>query len=661
MTHQGRAVLYARFSSKASSPLSNEDQLSLAREYATEQGYTVTGEFWDDEKHGEAIENRPYFLKMCELIERGDFDAVIVEELDRLARSTSKGTGFFDMCTFHNCKVVTLSDGVETAGSAAQKFAHAQQSNRTLAQKVRRGQQLAVTDRSRYIGGIAYGYETDWIGRPPKPIRKVNDAEAEIIRRIFEEYDAGAGSTAICKRLNEEGVPAPGRNRKDARNVWDPGVLTGGPKLNTGILRNPIYVGKIRYGNKINKKHHISGKRVTAKFANPKPVMGYNPDLGIVAQELFDRVQERLAANHTASGPKSRQPKFLLSGKLFCDECGSSYVMIERRYMACSGHARIGICSNKRRISYLDVEAGFITNLERLLNKPSAGEAFVDLYATALQDRVKGAPDEKARLEKQLSEKRSKIRGTKESLSLEGLPIQVRSGLAQSCAEMMDEEATLEARLRDLSAVPRVVKSRDEIACRMRDQLLALTGEMRREGPSSLRAIEAVRALVDRITVTATRAPSGKEYGYRGASLFVEGQIASLLRLGEGLEEIVITLTPTMQSFHYHDLGNFSFEYEIGSAVPLRAPSQAYEIVRDFLASTQRPVSTREVIGAVLEAEPITMAAAASRVRSSTKRLVAEKLVVVDDTKVTNGHPQARTYEWIRNCELRSGTELGRP
>src|ERR671925_12270 len=64
------------------------------------------------------------------------------------------------------------------------------------------------TRAGRIPGGRCYGYDvvTDGLDRGR---RVVNEAEAQIVRRIFAEYVAGRSPLAIAGRLNREGVPGP--------------------------------------------------------------------------------------------------------------------------------------------------------------------------------------------------------------------------------------------------------------------------------------------------------------------------------------------------------------------------------------------------------------------------------------------------------------------
>jgi hypothetical protein len=76
--------------------------------------------------------------------------------------------------------------------------------------KTRRGQ-VGRAKAGRIPGGRLYGY--DVVKGEEHGLRTINEPQAEIVRRIFREYVAGASPMAIVKRLNAEGAPSPSGKR----------------------------------------------------------------------------------------------------------------------------------------------------------------------------------------------------------------------------------------------------------------------------------------------------------------------------------------------------------------------------------------------------------------------------------------------------------------
>src|SRR5207244_1147791 len=82
-----------------------------------------------------------------------------------------------------------------------------------LAAKTHRGLEGRIR-QGRSAGGQVYGYdivrETDSRGEPVRGKREINQAEAAIVRRIFNEYATGRSPKKIAHGLNADSIPGPG-------------------------------------------------------------------------------------------------------------------------------------------------------------------------------------------------------------------------------------------------------------------------------------------------------------------------------------------------------------------------------------------------------------------------------------------------------------------
>ncbi|WP_442894875.1 recombinase family protein [Bradyrhizobium sp. AZCC 1610] len=81
-----------------------------------------------------------------------------------------------------------------------------------LAAKTHRGLRGRV-EKGKAGGGLCYGYDvvkrTDREGEPVRGERQINEAEAAIVRRIFQEFAAGKSPRGIATDLNRNGIPGP--------------------------------------------------------------------------------------------------------------------------------------------------------------------------------------------------------------------------------------------------------------------------------------------------------------------------------------------------------------------------------------------------------------------------------------------------------------------
>ena len=250
---------------------------------------------------------------------------------------------------------------------------------RQLAQKTHRGLEGRVK-AGKSAGGISYGYRLDRQllpdGTHTTGDRRIDDAEATIVRRIFNEYDRGVSARAIAIALNREGIAPPRAGGKGSGN-WSFSTISGNWKRGTGILNNELYIGRLVW----NRQHFIkdpdTGKR-QARMNPPEDwITEAVPHLRIIDEDLWGRVKmrqgairadilsERTANPHAPRIERAHRPRYLLSGLLTCGCCGAGYIMISKHRYGCSAARNRGTCSNRKTISRDAVEARVLNGLAR--------------------------------------------------------------------------------------------------------------------------------------------------------------------------------------------------------------------------------------------------------------------------------------------------------
>jgi site-specific DNA recombinase len=88
-----------------------------------------------------------------------------------------------------------------------------------------------------------------------------------------------------------------------------------------GILRNRKYIGVLMYNMYAEKD--MAGKRNPQLKPQEVWVIVDGGIPAIISQELFDKVQAMLIRNHQTGGRHKAREIYLLSGLLFCGECGA--------------------------------------------------------------------------------------------------------------------------------------------------------------------------------------------------------------------------------------------------------------------------------------------------------------------------------------------------
>jgi site-specific DNA recombinase len=201
-----------------------------------------------------------------------------------------------------------------------------------LAAKTHRGLRGRV-EKGKAGGGLCYGYDVvkrvDSDGEPVRGERKINEAEAAIVRRIFREFAAGKSPRAIATELNRDRILGPfGRS-------WGDTTIRGHACRGNGVVNNELYAGVLVWNRQRFIKDPNTGKRVSRPNLEAKWIGTEVPELRIVDDELWQRVKLRQAELAKQFGStvervrkaraerlnRLRRPAFLLSGLLTCGCC----------------------------------------------------------------------------------------------------------------------------------------------------------------------------------------------------------------------------------------------------------------------------------------------------------------------------------------------------
>lgn len=260
-----RAAIYARYSSDMQDAASITDQVRLCRQYCADQGWEAVEVFADEAISG-ATHLRPDFQRMQDLARTGAFDVIVAEGLDRLSRDQEHIAGLHKRMTYLGIEIVTKAEGPITEMHVGLNGTMSALFLRQLAQKTRRGLEGRVR-AGKAAGGISFGYSID---RQPLPDgtftsgdRVIDEHQAAVVRRIFEDYDAGKSARTIAMELNREGITPPRRGKRG----WSFSTISGNWKRGTGILNNELYIGRMVW----NRLHYVKDPETGKRQSRPNP------------------------------------------------------------------------------------------------------------------------------------------------------------------------------------------------------------------------------------------------------------------------------------------------------------------------------------------------------------------------------------------------------
>jgi site-specific DNA recombinase len=222
--------------------------------------------------------------------QRGKFDVVLAEALDRVSRDQADVATLFKHLRFAGVQILTLSEGQITELHVGLKGTLNALFLKDLAAKTHRSIRGRV-EKGKFGGGLCYGYDVvkdnDAEGEPIRGERTINSAEAEIIHRVFREFAAGISPRAIARRLNDEGIPGP-----DGA-LWTDSTLRGHAARGTGLVNNELYIGKLVWNRLRYIKDPSTGKRVSRLNPREKWITTEVPELRIVDDALWQAAKAR--------------------------------------------------------------------------------------------------------------------------------------------------------------------------------------------------------------------------------------------------------------------------------------------------------------------------------------------------------------------------------
>ncbi len=515
-----RVAIYARYSSAMQSDASIEDQIRVCTQRAEQQGWQVVKPYSDHAISGASM-IRSGLQVMMQDGAAGKFDIVLTEGLDRLSRDQENIAGIYKRLNFAGVKIFTLADGEITDLHIGLKGTMNALFLKDLAAKTHRGIRGRV-EKGKSGGGLSYGYDVvkkfDASGEPVRGERTINQEQAIIINRIFEEYAAGKSPKKIAWALNKENAPNP------SGKGWSASTINGTRKRGSGIINNPLYIGQLIWNRESYFKNPDTGKRVARLNPKEEWVISDVPELRIVTQELWDKVRAKQVALSLKSTPhEKRRPKHLFSYLIKCGCCGGGFSKISALRYGCTTARNKGTCDNRITMAQDKLENTILSALQTHLMQPELVAEFCAEYTRhSNQIRKQGNTDitqAKSKLEKLSTEKNKLIEAIKQ-----GIPAcEVKDALAN----ISEQRENLEALLCTTKQSP--ILLHPNMALRYHEQVTNLRDSLNQKNKRH-EAAELIRKLVDKIVLL-------PDENNKKLKLNLHGDLAGILSVATGQQQ----------------------------------------------------------------------------------------------------------------------------
>lgn len=304
------AACYIRVSTDDQTEYSPDSQLKLIRDYAAKNDISLIEEYIfaeDGGKSGKNMTKRTEFMKLISLTKKKPklFDVILVWKFSRFARNQEESIVLKSMLKKNDIDVISISESIPDGpfGSLIERIIEWSDEYYliNLSQEVKRGMKERAS-RGEPVCPPPVGYDM-------KSGKYVPNLDADAIRGIYEDYLDGLGCRAIAQKYSAMGVRTKRGNELDNRCV-------------EYILRNPIYIGKIRWS--------LSGRAASTRhFDDPNIMVTDGTHTPIIDKDTFDKVQTKLNEQKLRF-PKYQRPeqevRYMLKGLVKCGNCGATLV-----------------------------------------------------------------------------------------------------------------------------------------------------------------------------------------------------------------------------------------------------------------------------------------------------------------------------------------------
>lgn len=399
-----RTACYLRYSSDMQRETSIEDQLRNIEDYCARMNLPKPIVFKDEAITG-SRNDRPGYLTMLAAAKEGKFDILLVDDLYRLSRDQIETATTIRLLKYLDIRVLGVTDGIDTSregyklettlrGLMGELFLD------TLGKNVHRGQKGQAL-KGYSLGVLPFGYTSIDTGEGFKPV--IDKEQVEWVRYIFERYANGVSTRKICLELNEKGVKGPRKGNRDS--IWMHNTINPNPNM-TGMLCNPIYIGK-RIWNKANyKKDPITNKRKRSMRPREEWITIDSPELRIIDDALWEKCEARIKLQKTITdkqrneGKKSggAPSKYLFSGLLKCGVCGGKFIISNHKKYECFNHGINGshACTNDLYVKRSTIEHDLLEGIKQeLLSEEAYRDFEKNLHDFIKTDRADSTPIKK--------------------------------------------------------------------------------------------------------------------------------------------------------------------------------------------------------------------------------------------------------------------------
>jgi len=284
--------------------------------------YILAGIYTDEGISGTDLKKREAFNRLMQDAREGHIDMIITKSLSRFGRNTLDCLRSLRELKALNVDVLFEKEQIHCLTSQGEVLislisAVAQTESLALSENVKWGirRKYERGHVQSIPSGKFLGYDKDQEGN-----LVINEAQAAIVRRIYQEFLDGYGTFQIARRLTDEKVP----------------MAFGGKEWCASHIRKVLTNEKIKGDTRFQKTYnadYLTKRRAKNRGELPQYyIEGSHP--GIIDRDTWECVQLELARqkrycqDHHISTYHWSNEKHPLSARITCSTCGCTYMLV---------------------------------------------------------------------------------------------------------------------------------------------------------------------------------------------------------------------------------------------------------------------------------------------------------------------------------------------